>query len=345
MERRNEAFENLIPDPKKPTLNEYYEKFKISFRRIWKNRFLWFWGMFLPGSAGIGFNVEEQLSKLKPEQINSWQTFIESNFESIAFLSAVVLLFWIFIWCISTISRSGVIQSLNCLHNPKNRRKLDCGRVWKMGKKDFKNLLLLDFFIGLAILIVFLILFTPVAIMILTGNQAGAIFIFIILLIFFFFFMVFMNYLFQISTIYVVLANLEIFIAIKLASRLIMRNLFETAKLFSIFFLIGVLQGTVFLLAITAIMPFWGKMMNLWFALYENSFSEWILFSSVLVIVLTVLFLFTKIIFSLWIQDIWLWWVQEIGGNKIELEEKKLIQEEKLMKMGVAIGAKSAIGS
>gem|GEM_PF-970808 len=343
MVRRNEVFENLIPDPKKPTLDVYYEKFKISFRRIWENKFLWFWGMFLPGSIGIGFNIEEQITKLKPDQISSWEVFIIENIASLIFLFVTALFFWFFLWFVSAIARSGVIQVLFCLQNPKNRKKVNCRKIWKLGKKNYKNILILDFFIGMFILIVFLIMLIPVFIMILTENQAGAIFLFITLLLFFFVFTVFMNYLLQIAIIYTVLAKLEISKSINLAFKLISRNIFEVVKLFSVFFLIGVLQGTVFLLLVTAVLPFWGSIVNVWFILYESSFTEWLLFSSAGMILLTMLFLFAKTIFSLWIQDIWLWWVKEISGNKIEIEEKELPTRGYFLELGMAVGVKSSV--
>ncbi len=345
MERSNEVFEDLMPDPKQPSLDEYYKKFKSSFRRVWANKFLWFWGMFLPGSLGVGFNVDEQFAKLNSRKAIDWQNFIENNFNYISLFLLLFFILCIFIWCISIVSRSGVIQSLACLQNAKNKKKLTCRVVWRNGKKDFKNILLLDFFVGMLILIVFLVLLIPVAIMILMGNQAGAIFLFITLLLFFFFFVVFMNYILQISTIYIVLANVGVFDSLVLSGRLIARNLLEVFKLFCIFFLIGILQGTVFLLIIMAIAPFWDKIVSMWLDLYVSSFLEWSVFSSFLMVFLIIIFLFAKAIFSLWIQDIWIWWVGEIGGNKNETEDEEAIREEGPITLAAVVRKKSPIYS
>lgn len=345
MERRSDAFKNLFSDPKNPTLDDYFTNIKASFRRIWKNRFLWFWGLFLPGSMGIGFNLDEQLSGLEERKVYDLQVFVVNNLEAVAFLSVIFLFFWLSIWYVSAISRSGVIQSLFCLQKPKNRKKLGCKEVWRMGKKDFKNILILDFFMGIIILVIFLALLVPVAVMFLTDNQAGAIFLFITLLVLFFVFAVFMNYLLQISTIYVVLANVEILQAIGASYRLITRNLVEVVKLFSIFFLIGILQGTAFLLIVTALMPFWGTAVDVWLELYQNSFANWALFSSAIMVLLTIIFLFAKTIFSLWIQDVWIWWVQRIGGNRVSTEKNKFIRHEKLLELGAVVGARSTVGN
>lgn len=329
MERKNQVFEKLIPDPKRPSLDEYYKKFKSSFRRVWKNKFLWFWGMFLPGSIGVGFNIDEQLARFDPKEAVHWETFVLDNLGLLSFLFAALLIFWLVIWCISAVSRSGVIQALSCLHNPKNKKKLNCELVWNKGKKHFKSILMLDIFIAMAMLIVFLALLIPVAIMILVDNQAGAIFLFIVLLLFFFFFMVFMNYLLQVSIVYVVLANVEVLTALKLGTRLITRNLVEALKLFAVLFLIGVIQGTVFLMFIALIAPFWDKVAEAWFSSFVNPSWEWILTSFVVIAMLTIFSLIVKAIFSLWIQDLWVWWVEEIGGNKNDPEEKTLLYEKK----------------
>jgi hypothetical protein len=338
MERSNQIFEKLIPDPKSPSLDDYYKKFKSSFHRIWTNKFLWFWGMFLPGSLGVGFNIDEQLAKFDSKELENWQNFVLENLEILSFLFAMLLVFWLGIWCISAIARSGVIQTLSCLHNPKNRKKLNCKLVWGRGKKHFRNILLLDVFVAMAMLIVFLVLLIPVAIMILVDNQAGAIFLFITLLFFFFFFMIFMNYLLQVSIIYVVLANMEILGALKLGTRLIMRNLPEVLKLFAILFLISVIQGTVFLIFIAFIFPFWDKATGSWFSFFINPSLEWILTSFVAIVMLTIFSLLIKAIFSLWIQDLWVWWVEEIGGNKNEPEEEVLAYEKEVETAEAMVG-------
>lgn len=41
------------------------------------------------------------------------------------------------------------------------------------------------------------------------------------------------------------------------------------------------------------------------------------------------LLLLAKSIFSLWIQEIWLWWVEEVGGNKNEDEEEVFLYKER----------------
>lgn len=345
MERQENIFKNLTSNPKKPTLDDYFINIKISFRRIWEHRFLWFWGLFLPGSIGIGFNLEKQFSKLEKESVYNLQVFVFSNLKSIIFLLILFLSFWISIWFVSAISRSGVIQSLFYLQNPRNRKKISCKEIWGMGKKDFKEILVLDFLIGIITLVVFLALLIPVAVMFLTDNQAGAIFLFISLLVVFFVFIVFMNYLLQVSIVYVVLANMEILQAVREARNLIGRNLTEVAKLFSIFFLIGLLQGTVFLLVVTALMPFCGAFIDTWLNLYQDSFANWLFFSSAVMLFLMTIFLFAKTIFSLWIQDIWIWWVQLIGGNRVSAKKDEHVFQEQLLELSPAVRARSVAGN
>lgn len=341
MERRNKAFKDLTPDHKQPSLDEYYQKFKSSLNRIWTNKLLWFWGMFLPGSIGIGFNINEQISKLSPKEAISWQMFFGNNLWTVFFVLTIIFFLGVLIWCVSAISRSGVIQALDCLQKAKNRKKIDCRFVWSEGRKDFKKILLLDFFAGMIILLAFLILFIPVAIMILVENQAGAIFLFITLLFFLFFFIVFVSYLLQVAIIHVVLAKMEFFGALAVASRLLLKNPLEILKLFSIFFLIGVLQGTVFLLMLMVVTPFEGKVFSVWLAVYANSFVSGTLFIFSVVFLGVIVFLFVKAIFSLWTQDIWIWWVKEIGGNKNDFEEKEIALKKQAAVVGAVVRKKA----
>ena len=88
--------------------SKYYEAAEAGFWRIWKNKTIWFWGLFI--SSGMFFNLGGSDSK-EEETFNEgiFSDFIISNWQWLLILVLFLMIFCFLIWIISGIARVGVI--------------------------------------------------------------------------------------------------------------------------------------------------------------------------------------------------------------------------------------------
>jgi Na+-transporting methylmalonyl-CoA/oxaloacetate decarboxylase gamma subunit len=306
---------------KRLMLDQYYQAAKESFKRIWQNKTIWFWGLFV--SSGMYFNFsgnhKEEQQPLPEGFINDvWVNYW--NWILVGFL--VFLFLIVVVWIISAIARSGVIKELDKKQNNK-KHKLSFKGVWKIGKTDFKKILALDLWllaIVIGILILDLILMFLAFLSNLTGLMISLGIILVLATIIFFILLAILK---PLALIFLVLSNLNIKKSFIMSWGLLRGNLKEYLKLILTLFLILILGGLA--LMILAILG--GLLLAVIFGVF-GGFSGTnfpVLAVPLLVVVggfILVVFLAMEGFLRLWKMDITIWWVKEIKGAKIEKKEK-----------------------
>ncbi len=339
----------------------YVEAFKKAFIRIWRYKFLWFWGIFLPSAFSFNINFPGSPNETRYENLSASQMqekalgFLEENWKLIALGAAVFLLLSLILWIISAIARGGVISFLNFSQNLKDDYKKISPKeefkgVWTMGKNKLKKILKLDLLFYLASLAIFFVAMLPIAASIMNGKK-GLVFVIIagllVLLPLLFLFILIKN----ISLIYIVLANLKTFQAVEQSYYLIIKNIKELIKLLACFLLLGFLAS--FALAAVAMVlavifiGFLGLLtislgINLkqLFQFSPEIFSQGMAPTWELIIILSFLLMFlllflllilaAKSILALIKYDVWIWWVKK--NQAIKIRNEALIKNPALKK-------------
>lgn len=299
---------------------KYFDFVKNSLKRIWKHKFLWFWGIFLP--AGASFNFNSPFGEGDSSEMQEFQNFASTYWQW--FVAGAILIFLISIgfWIISAIARRGVIKSLNRLQIEESPKDLGFKKVWQLGKKKFTQILGLDLVVIFSVLIILAIIGLPIVFSVVAKNFVlMAILIGLAVLIFIpvMFIVVFTQ---SISVVLISLLDEKIFKAIKKSLLLIKANIKESLKLVFVFIIMAILVSIVFMAFIfTTLFVF----VLIGIILKLAGVNDQAILFSLIPIGLLIFFaasIFIKLFTSLWKTDIWLWWVKKINGLKI-IEEKK----------------------
>ncbi len=318
---------------------KYYQAAQDGFWRVWKNKSIWFWGIFISAGATLNFNQnQEDPMSISEDYIinlfsNYWYWFL------IGFLVLIVLV--VVAWIISAIARAGVIRELNEKQN-KKKYVLGSKKIWLTGKKGFKIVFGLDLYIlGLALLILLGNLIVAIPLFVIENKVFPVILMvvagFVSLL-----FLILIVILKPLATIYLLLSNLDIKDSFLKSGRIIKTKFKEFFKLILTCLVIGIVKGAIFgLISIFGVIS-----AALFYAIIWGGgpvFLNGILVALgiVLVIVMLVLFLIIRAFFALWRMDILIWWVKMVDGAKAEKKvvEKITTKKKKVVEKKVAVGA------
>lgn len=341
--------EQKVQSQEKPEFNEYVTAAKAAFARIWHNKWLWFWGIFLPMGAGFSANFNMGNNDFGEEQgtdgyagdfIATGKDFLQENIIWIILLIALVIVLNIFIWIISAIARSGVIQAIHQMQQPSKAITFKFKDVWRKGKKDVLKIITIDVLIFVGIFLIVLILATPVALLGLNGNIVGAVVVGILAFILIIPIMILAGYLKQMGAIIGVLSGEKAKKSIENGYVLVSKNVMEALKILLINFVLRLFHGFVVFGAIIAvaivgaiIFVFMGVVIGGYEDIFSNiqeNIGVMIVAGSILGVLILIFIgasLIIKGFFSLWHQDVWVWWVKRLGGvvesEKIAFENEK----------------------
>lgn len=346
-EKQNPQGNNLQDN--KLLFQEFIDAAKAAFQRVWVNRYLWFWGIFLPTSAGMGLNYnfgdwnsgDEHVDGYVEDGFSQVLDFLKEYIFWVALAVAIVIIIQVILWIISAIARSGVIQALNELQTPTKSLTFNFKEVWRAGKKHIVKLLLLDVAIVFAVSVVFLILASPVVLLVFNENVLGAIFVGLVALLIMLPISLLAGYIKQIGTIMIVLSGQKVIRAIEAGCSFVIKNLIPALKLLIVNIVLGIIQGFVsfgvfFVVGIIAVIlaVLFGVSLGGYEEVFMNpgeNIGKIVTLGSVAGVILLIIFalgLLVKSFFALWQQDIWIWWIKRLGGveaeNGSEAEDKKI---------------------
>lgn len=307
-------------------LDDYYQVARESFKKIWQNKTIWFWGLLLPSGIYLNFsgNHKEEEKTLEEGFVGN---FLANYWGWVVFGVLALLILMLLAWVISAIARSGVIKEFDVKQN-NEKHKLTFKGIWKIGKKDFKKILGLDLWLlgivlGVLIFDLIILLLAFVA-----DSTALAIFISVFLGLATVLFFLILAILKPIATILLVLANLTIKNSFFKSWNLLRANLKEYLKLILTLFVISIIGGAV----VTLVLLIGGALLAGLFGIGGGfSTKEISVIITFLMAVLGVAILAGVLavegFLNLWKMDIAIWWVKVIDGIKVE--EKKEATKKK----------------
>ncbi len=320
--------ENVQPasQPQDQDSYGYFDAFSDAFRRIWKNRTLWIWGIFL-GLGGFSFNFNggagggtEDFSSAEAEQ------FLSNFWWIIPIAIGVLFLIGIAFWVVSTIVRPGVIRALDRLqNNPDSETKHR--DIWEQGKAKFVEIIKLDLMIilisfGLIVLLGFLVA-SLIGIGFSLKDNVGLIvllgFLGFVFLVLFIFISIILSLVRSFGTVFIALGDMKWSVVIKMGYQLIKKNKKEAFKLILINILISLVGGMIGMIVIGIIAGIlFGISFAIMLAFKPLGIALMVIFG--LIILASILFL--KSFISLWSQDVIVWWVKKMQGVKVSQEEQ-----------------------
>lgn len=324
---------------KRLMLDQYYKTAKESFHRIWQNKTIWFWGLFV--SSGMYFNFSGNHKEEQQPLLEGFVNDVWVNYWNWILVGFLVFLFLIVVvWIISAIARSGVIKELDKKQNNK-KHKLSFKGIWKIGKTDFKKILALDLWL-LAIVIGILILDLVLMFLAFLSNSTGLmVSLGIILVLVTIAFFILLAILKPLALIFLVLSNLTIKNSFSKSWKLLKSNIGEYLKLILTLFIISILGG-LFLMILGLIVGFLLAVLFGSFGGFSGMNFPILAIPLLIIIVVLILAAFLAIegFLRLWRMDITIWWFKEIKGAKIEKKKKTQKKKVSLRKKAVA-GAKA----
>jgi hypothetical protein len=326
MENTNQAIPTQNTQPAQLP-EKYFDFIKNSLKRIWKHKFLWFWGIFLPAGTAFNFNFNNPFGDQNSSEFQEFQNFASTYWQWLIAGAIILFLISIAFWIISAIARRGVVKSLNRLQTEENPKDLGFKKVWQLGKQKFTSLLGLDLIIFFSIFIFLAIIGLPIILTAIAKNFVlMAILIGVAILIFIpvIFIVVFTQ---NISVILISLLDEGVFKAIKKSLLLIKHNIKESLKLVFVFIVMGIFISIIFMVFAFILLILF---IIIGIILKLIGMNDQTILISLIPIGLLIFFaasIFTKLFTSLWKTDIWLWWVKKINGLKIiegKLEIEKI---------------------
>jgi len=241
--------------------NQYYQAVIDAFKRVWKYKFLWIWGIFLPSGMSMNYGFDQNdLEDVNTEVIifQIQQFWIEHSVWII--LGAVALFILIIaIWIFSAIARGGVINSINNLQEIKEcdqdkvNQKEQLRNIWQIGKLRAWNIIKLDLLFILIELILLTVVIPPVFLAFKANNPFSAflvIFLAIVIFIPIVFIIIFSK---SIGSVYVALDKETPLKSIEHGYNLFIKNKREVIKLILTFLLLTIVFSVVAGIAIIII--------------------------------------------------------------------------------------------
>lgn len=349
----------------KPTLQEYVDAAKAAFQRVWLNRYLWFWGIFLPAGAGFSFNFGnhgggsgDETSIRSEDVFAQVLCFIKEHVILIIVIFAVIMTINIIVWIISAIARSGTIQALHELQEPSKQLTFNFKKVWRYGKRDIRKILLIDVVIMFGLMLLILILVSPVIFLVASGNFFGAMLIGLVAILVIIPVSIFAGYLKQVSVVFAVLSHQASLQSIEAGCSLALKNIIDTFKILVTMFVLNIIHGFV-VFGIIIVFVIIGLVCGIFFSFclggYEGSrqifdnMSEYIcilaaigIFISIFLFIIFAACLLIKAFFSLWVEDVWVWWVKRLGGVKSTESVTDTEEVKKALKKKIASNANAS---
>ncbi len=319
--------------------SKYYEAAEAGFWRIWENKSIWFWGIFISVGA-MSFNHNQTKGKQNQVSKEEAYNFFIEYWQWILLAVGVALMLGIIFWLISIVARVGVIEELNKKQNNK-KYVLGFKKIWEVGISKFKKIFYLDLVV-IAIVFSFLLAVAgTIALAYFAENKllvgfilGGIILVGSLILLSLAILKLFVQVL-------LLLGNLDIKESFIKSWNIIKNNIKELVKLCLTSFVISLIKGAIIsvifiLIAVIGLSSYFLLITRFGFLMESviivlGVISFTIFFSCILVI---------SAFFALWKMDLLIWWVKMIDGvkekeiKKIEVEKKVIIEKKVVVGAG-----------
>jgi len=293
----------------------YIDIFKKAFDITWKNKTLWWFGLFLALGGGMG-NINyvfDEKNKNSSEQVTQ---FISNHLGLVvtgAIIPTVVFLTFV---VLSIIARGGIIGSIEkVLKN----RPFEFRTGMREGKKYFWKIFFLGVILCLLVMASLVILATPVAFLFLAKSYILGVMLAIFAVIIFIPIVVLATYIKTFGEIYIVSGKLSSWSAIETSYDLFRKNLATSLIMGLLFIPVGiiVIMGMLIVIAPLALLGFFFAFLG----------KIGIAVAVILGIIILFAILLVQSVFQVFHQTAWLLFFHEIATPVVEEKIEEMVPE------------------
>lgn len=304
---------------------DYIKVFRDAIKITWRNRFLWWFGLFVTlgsiGNMNYSFNRSKnpEFGRVIGEQ---FQNIFQDHLSWLLLGAALVFL----LLALRILGKGALIKSA---HSIANNQLSSYRSGFKEGKKYFLRLIGLGIFLTFFLIVGMLVLATPVIFLFANGNHVVGVVLAIFAILILIPLVIIFVFLKEFSSFYIVLGDLKIFSAIESAYALFEKNILSSIIFALLFIPLGII---IMFLAIMLLIPLAIIFLVLGFISYlilSKIGAFIVLLLGVLVLVPA--FIFIRSIWEVFAQTAWVLFFQEIASPKSEetIQEKTEEIEEK----------------
>jgi hypothetical protein len=295
----------------------YLDILKSAFLITWKNRFLWFLGflVFL-GSITSNFNLNDNSVIEQGQDTAVVATFVQHNPSASLILTVIMIALFL----LRITAMAGIVKAINDINL---YRQLSIVAILGEAKKYLGRLLLLELLIGVALAVVSLILAVPVIYLFALKAKLLAIGILILAIAIILPLLILAFYLYKYASLYIILANEKIKIALEMAYVVFAKNIKESLML-SLMVVAGnlLLVMAIFFLIIPLAIVFAPLgLLAYWIFAKIGAFVVLTIAISCYALLITVIISW----YEAFLQAVWLFFFQQIAFEKDK--EKKILEK------------------
>jgi hypothetical protein len=296
----------------------YLQILKDAWKITWKNRYLWWFGLFILLSSG-GSTSSKSFEEKDFHQLSD---FIAAHQQIILAVGAVLLIAWIVIVILSIISKGAIIKSIQKNTEGKENNFRD---GFREGKKYFWKLILiwlLAFVFSLAAAFVFIVPAVLLFINDLVIFGSIMVFVAVVVLVPVFFLICFSA---KFGSFYVVMADLRVWDSLEKGYDLILNNVGKSIIMALLLFVVNIIPLILFLtLLVFLAIPF--LMLGGLLYLFLKTIGI-ILVGCLAGVVFVILLLIVGSVLQVFLQTTWVLFFKEIAKSE-EREEIKEVAED-----------------
>jgi len=307
----------------------YLEIIKKSWKITWKNRYLWWFGLFLVLGGRISFNFpgNNEWSKRVGENGSQFENFISRHWQSMVAIIIVAVIIGLVLFVLSLISKAGLIKTLDKIE--KNLTG-NFKEGFREGKKYFWKLLALLIILGFLIFFLIFLLVVPVAVLFSLGSPIFGILAAILAILISIPIIILASFIGKYASFYIILSDLGIKASIENGYQVFRKNILASIIMALFFIPISI---TLFVLVITVLLAVGFVFLLAGVALYLMLAKIGIIIAVSLGSFIFIVFLIlVNSIFQVFCQTIWFLFFREIASVK---------EEEKVEENAVEIAQKN----
>jgi hypothetical protein len=292
----------------------YLQIIKDAWLITWKNRYLWWFGFFVALSSGGGMNFFSpggEWKKSDPIHEQQALAFVSQNIHWIILLVITLLLLFTLFLILGIIGRGALIASI-----AKNSKgKVSTFKIaWKEGRKNFWKIFNINIALGLFFFFTFIILITPVAVLLINENYIiGGLLAFLAVIIFIPI-AILASYLKTYGYLYSVLGKLSFWSSLENAYTLFVKNIYSSIIMGLIFIPLSIIMMLIVLAPIPILLV-------IFLAFGAGAYFAFgkilaLIIGSIGILIFMLYILFVRSIYETFSQAIWILFFHEIAKPK-----------------------------
>lgn len=300
---------------------EYIQILKDSWKIIWNNKYLWWFGFFIV--LGGYFNLQLPVNKNRDweEKISAGRekilSFLNNHFKWITVGLIILAIIAIAILILKIISQVAIIKSVNSLQKGE---KSNFSIGFKKGRKYFWKLLVIDLIFGFLALGILVVLFLPVAFLFHIKSYITASLLLILAILIFIPLIILVSFLKKYAYFYLVLAKLGIRRSVESAYQVFRENTLASLIMALLLLVIKIIAGIIMFIIIFPLALIF-LLAGLIIYLLLAKIGIFIAAGLGILIFIFIIFLLSSIM-TAFFQTAWLLFFKEIATIKIEEADK-----------------------